>query len=282
MVTRSPARCRRWFLILRSRNRYEPDIIPSLHVAPVGRHTGSFQCFADSSRSLFADVAGLAAERDLKENPFWFHDHSAVTLPAWDMHLDVLGIVRHLDGATSRGRARLDRLVPIHSPAQRIGQSLERMLIVLVPDNQSLAAVGDHPVKRHLHALQKCFGAVSPRRAGRTEMTIVRRPGHLKPHTSVFYMNSALVGPGGNRDHRDIRTRHTPLVKTNTNCAPVPRSDASRAPRAQFLETADTLAGAAGLGPSLVRRPPYCDPLPVPSPRPTDVLPPGRAIYLVR
>jgi hypothetical protein len=53
-------------------------------------------------------------------------------------------------------------------------------------------------------------------------------------------------------------------------------------PGAQLQETAHTLACAAGLGPSLVRRPPYGDPLPVPSPRPTDVLPPGRAIYLVR
>ena len=38
---------------------------------------------------------------------------------------------------------------------------------------------------------------------------------------------------------------------------------------AQFLEIAHTLAGAAGLGPSLVRRRPYCYPRSVPSPRPT-------------
>jgi len=47
-----------------------------------------------------------------------------------------------------------------------------------------------------------------------------------------------------------------------------PRSPLPIAPERSFEETANTRAGDRGLGPPLVRQPPYCNPRFVPSPRP--------------
>jgi hypothetical protein len=58
------------------------------------------------------------------------------------------------------------------------------------------------------------------------------------------------------------------------------RARASCSNRRALQENADTRAGERGSGTSLVRRPPYCCPLSVPSPRSPGALPPGRAIYL--